>query len=612
MVVSEPTGLFIIPFSVSIGSGLFDILNETGVIFVPFVIALVMIVMDARAQGEDEGAPAIVAFKGVEKDVIAKVLVLFVFVMPWGNSPTYRYAQYSISDMPSFITGASNVDDLKPNSKFSSEFGQASPSLGWGVVHEWVTGFSNTAIGKIPCSIDSQKQVCLAHFSLFELSASLSQVRVDSEPLERMMGEFHTQCYVPVLNRIMDQEKAGEALRINNTDYPTSPNQKYAYNSQFMKAAYLGVLSEVSQDELFMETSHRWPSNDANKTLGCSVAMNIIDNELTKEVDKSQGLKDLANKYKGYLGLYSQFDGKPQANDYNAHNEIKLALYANGTAIKYNPASAEEGLLDSITRIAMPLVLQRTVFNDDKRTIAQSAENVVDNAFSTLHMTVSGIGVANSYLEQVQLTHFMPTLIILTQGAILMLGPLLVVLSGYDSGLLFRLILLYISTALTPMVFQIGLLISDLLYTASVALSAKHILYSPNDFIANQLNLIQHIKMIPIAMAGLMNILFQMAGGKMLRNYDAGVVGAMVGQVAGMYKAVEKAIRALEKNTEIDLDEDGHNERNIRNSTKVANEIIQEAKDEIASNNEKKHEQAEKMRRGYEAKKRYGLIKPRT
>lgn len=105
-----------------------------------------------------------------------------------------------------------------------------------------------------------------------------------------------------------------------------------------------------------------------------------------------------------------------------------------------------------------------------------------------------------------------------------------------------------------------------------------------------------------------MNILFQIAGGKILRNYDAGLVDKMKAQVNAMYTQAKQVINSLEKDVDLDLDENGNNEANLEKTGKIAQKIIDEAKRDFA----KKHGdsiKAAQMRRGYAAKQRYGKLR---
>lgn len=181
MVVSEPTALFTLPFFITLSESLFNLLNESGVIFIPFFIALCRNWTKARALGQDEGSSHIMALKLVERDFITMFLVLLLCVIPLDFSNTSTsYKQFSTSSTPSLIQGVETVEELNPNTGFVAEFGNADMPFMFGVVHQFVTGFSNTLIGQIPCSKDNSGE-CVTDVSFPFLTKYLGSVSADSD-----------------------------------------------------------------------------------------------------------------------------------------------------------------------------------------------------------------------------------------------------------------------------------------------------------------------------------------------------------------------------------------------------------------------------------------------
>ncbi len=73
MVISEITGTFTIPFSISIGVRFWSIINETGLWVIPFVLVIGSSFFKAKQMGEDEGSASVMAFKLVEKAFLFNV-----------------------------------------------------------------------------------------------------------------------------------------------------------------------------------------------------------------------------------------------------------------------------------------------------------------------------------------------------------------------------------------------------------------------------------------------------------------------------------------------------------------------------------------------------------
>lgn len=122
MIVSDATGLFILPFGITMHNATVDLMNSLGIFFIPFTIAIVNNFFSARAEGADEGSPSIIFIKRTEKDFVSMLFILLVVVMPVNDSSaSYSYKQFSHQSTPSLLKGSTEMSDLVDNLTFSDE-----------------------------------------------------------------------------------------------------------------------------------------------------------------------------------------------------------------------------------------------------------------------------------------------------------------------------------------------------------------------------------------------------------------------------------------------------------------------------------------------------------
>lgn len=217
MIVSEITGAFTIPYGISIGVRFWSIINETGLWTIPFALAMCTAFVKARQGGEDEGSPALMAFKLVEKAFISMFLVMFLFVLPVDKKEPVEieYKQYSCRGNYASVLGRSaNSTNVQPNLPQSLSIQEPVLPIGWGVLHEVTTGLTQTTIAKIPCDGGINQVQNL--MGTVDLSAK-------DIKLYHSNTEFGKKCYEPAATKL--------STAINTKKYndglPLMSEQKY-------------------------------------------------------------------------------------------------------------------------------------------------------------------------------------------------------------------------------------------------------------------------------------------------------------------------------------------------------------------------------------------------
>lgn len=131
------------------------VLTTSGLAYVPFVSALLISIVEAWSQGEDEGNAGELAVKFLRAKLIAMMPVFFLAFIPYAGSESISILSHAApisACEESFIDSASPVD----STVYGSFNGATSYSPPWWT---WINDMSvitnNVALASMPCAMDT-------------------------------------------------------------------------------------------------------------------------------------------------------------------------------------------------------------------------------------------------------------------------------------------------------------------------------------------------------------------------------------------------------------------------------------------------------------------------
>lgn len=277
LVVPEITGAFTIPYGIGIGTKIWQLLNETGLFLVPFALAVLKGMIEARSQGAMEGSSAALSIKYIEKDFITKFAILLFFVMPFGSiSDQVSFKAYSCRGGDVSVLGdAATVVNIQPNLPNAAFIGERKLPLGVGFIHTLAVASSQTLIGQTACD---------ANLNQSAMNSDNVAIAIDSHPLDYSIREFYKQCYVPAFENIQTAIAKGKF----NGGVRLMPKQEQFFSAE-LYGAYLGTTPGISSGPMTMTIPKvHWvgfgefddPTNPSVTNASCNNASQSIYNEI--------------------------------------------------------------------------------------------------------------------------------------------------------------------------------------------------------------------------------------------------------------------------------------------------------------------------------------------
>ena len=177
---------------------LWAVLNDTGIVFLPFVIIFVNHIIESRKGGDDEGSAAIQSLKKCETDILVAMVVLFVAAVPFTE---VRLAEMSYVrptlDCAVERRMEAGVEPREVDAS-ASRYGGAMATLDgehgripiwWGLVHMLSKAVVAGSVAAIPCSND-----------LVSLSGRLGGDRIEDVELLHETIAFTNDCHRPAVS----------------------------------------------------------------------------------------------------------------------------------------------------------------------------------------------------------------------------------------------------------------------------------------------------------------------------------------------------------------------------------------------------------------------------
>ncbi len=190
-----------------LNNAIFFLFNELGFTLLPFAAMLMRNVYVARAQGQDEGPPALLAQKWSEMEFIVMLIIMVTFVMPSSGSEIHlikpvNYTNNSCSTSPdnSDPNTNNNVSDADYNAHLSTvdaSYNGIEPQIPLGIMiaHNWASGAAYAISNSIPCPDNIQIT-----------KLRIAEVSIGDAAVNKVGSDFMAQCYKPAYITTMDSE----------------------------------------------------------------------------------------------------------------------------------------------------------------------------------------------------------------------------------------------------------------------------------------------------------------------------------------------------------------------------------------------------------------------
>lgn len=462
LVTNELAGLFLLPISTTLSVGVWDVVNGLGVVFAPFVVLIVKSFFDARAQGLDEGSPAVLAVKMVEKGFWGYLVVIMFVLTPYSSKLKVDHAQFACRDNPSLIS-----NDLAGATEASEGALAAlgvnpsvSPPLFYGFVHQVSTGINEAAISQLSC----RKGATGA-----EVANAIDKLMPDTESLYRSAQSFDQKCFKVAQTKAQTALAQNELLRhpTNNKYGWTFHAPDFASNAQLMESVYDGsYIQEKKYSAMTMDVPDVWFNTQLKgQTADCSALAEDLYEKIEQDVRATDDFAENLEKLQNFASIMN-----PKVTDSEIVHDMVVKVYESTLTHKPTQAAGWSEAEDNKGwNLGSLFSWQATHFaNNVHKWQASNEDFNLMNTVGSWMVTLGAVGTtisesAKSYAVALML----PLIVVIIQCVLQISLPILTVISGLSYKFLFNWFLLYFSVTLVPFWLNIGLQIETLLLSLS-------------------------------------------------------------------------------------------------------------------------------------------------
>lgn len=465
MLISEPTGLYILPLAMNLARNAYNLIDELNLYLVPFTIMIIYQFFSARAQGQDEGSPAVLALKKVEATGIGMLFVAITFTQPWDSKPNFRFSQYSCSSNASLISADFDTKDITGSNRFAGLGNDiANLPIITGVVHDFAAAVNGTLIAKMPC---------MQGVNVNEVTDDLTAMIPKEEVLLESIKAFNNQCYIPALANVKSEQQKGNPLKyIDSADQATSglpdnQNQVFRFFSTFMLNAYQGDIANergsgasTINPNLTIATGENWyNTSQRNSKLMCSSVANSLKDEIKQDLYSDSDYANKRKKIKNFVSLYYP------ATDSDIDNEMISVMFQN---VVSSITGSRETSFKEARQFATSEFLAQSFPNLEKSgQYIMNAGGDVDRAGKGFIDSLIFFGGMYKSVEETAKAHaaqlVMPSMVIVALAIIIASIPVISLLSGYSIQVMYQILLFYFGISLVPYWLNVGIMFQTML-----------------------------------------------------------------------------------------------------------------------------------------------------
>ncbi len=191
-----------------LNNGIWLLITQTGLVFLPFLGYVVGSFLKAREQGADEGSKGELYFIWLEQKIYVAILVIFFACVPMFNMGL-NTLQFDIDRAKECGHTVIKPSDT-PLGIVSSELDgkTAAMPLWWGLMHSVSKGIIHSAIAYLPCKPD-----------LRQIRFDVQHTRIHSPVLRQEILDFVEDCYAPARAKIRRQQLELDEVQSRDLDW---------------------------------------------------------------------------------------------------------------------------------------------------------------------------------------------------------------------------------------------------------------------------------------------------------------------------------------------------------------------------------------------------------
>jgi len=466
--ISDPTGLFTLPFLITMAENAYNLMNELGLIFIPFTFVIVQSFFDSRSQGADEGAEAVIFVKLIESRFIPMFLILLLAVMPVTDSvsPNFKYRAYQCTDAPSILVALDSVEDLRPNTNYANLYGNSNPSMLFGIVNEIGAAINGVGIGSLNCEAGINRN---------EVGEILSKIEVHKAIRAKALKEFDKQCYTKAVGSINRLESNNDTLNVDFNSAPYNSIDSLAYDSPALIKMYNGTITSPMRDPMLFIVPDYWDEIETGvgETATCEYISSTITNEIKTDLYATSAFSVTGDFNSMASRVYKTINTPNGANFTlsDAVQEMTRASYRNTATSWYNPLMKRASIEKTPTVETRAVVNNQAVNSTTSYNTSYSSPSyqqptqggITNSAVSGLAYFGAMWSNLTKSIETLTYLRITPVILTIMQGCILAFGGIVLLLSGYNSRVLLHLALFYFSLSLVPFFMNVGVIFDNVI-----------------------------------------------------------------------------------------------------------------------------------------------------
>ena len=409
---------------------LWAVLNDTGIVYLPFFVILLKNLLESRRAGDDEGSAAVQSLKKSEVDVVVAIVVMFLAAVPFTEvrlgEMSYVRPQLDCAAAERIARGVepAEVNGASTGTAYDVPLGTLSGETGripiwWGFVHVVSKAVVAAGTAAVPCTGD-----------VVRLSMSLGGDTVADPLLLKELAEFTADCHRAAVSRMYNGGPNGgtqEARR--DMDYVGSPfflDTHGYYNVLYSRADRPAFPPDAARDSGLVgshPTCRQWWRDGANG----------LRARLLGEID--QATRDEL-VYDANALFRSEHPGATVAELEDMLLRKYLA-HRSGDRIGVSSVSYEPGVGE---RYRTGAATDRGVVGGVVYATADIVDNVLSMGVAGLGMVLQGPG---NIAAGVAIREGMPIFLALLLMVFVAVLPFLMVFSRYDVSVLVTLTLVF-------------------------------------------------------------------------------------------------------------------------------------------------------------------------
>lgn len=216
------TNVWVEPYTLMMGVRLMDVMIEvictSGLVYAPFLVAIVVSIVESMTQGEDEGNAGELAVKFLREKILIMMPVFILGFIPSADLDV-SFDESAVSSFTCEETSAENSSVSTASSQIIGNFNGTDMKipLFWALLHNYSSQVTNTAIATMPCASD----VKLAE-------TVLNQTNLSSPADQQLTAKWSSQCLSEAMSKYVNSNAtASSDLWAGSSELTTLYSQLY-------------------------------------------------------------------------------------------------------------------------------------------------------------------------------------------------------------------------------------------------------------------------------------------------------------------------------------------------------------------------------------------------